>query len=235
MRNPAHYRYVRCAVPLGALMALILSFAGLGAREPKTVITGDQMEILQNGKKVVFSGNSRVRRGESTLNADQLVQDKANNRIEAAGRIGFRGYTRDRELVVGRSEKAIYNPDSGQGELWEGRPQIVYHVKNSTGPVEVEADRIRFDQAREEIAANGNVDIVSSSATAHAPAALFRQQEKRVILTGQKPQPLLVYRGEDQKGTYRADRITMLIDSHTVVLEGNVSGIVDVKELDGKK
>jgi len=209
-------------------LVLGLLFSRLGAKEPKTVVTGDQMEILQSGDKIIFTGNSRVSRGESVLNADQLIQDKKNNRIEAAGKVNFRSYTQERETVFGRSDKAIYSPESGQGELWGGRPKIIYNVKNSTGPVEVEADRINFDQKKEDIFASGNVEIVSSSMSAYAPSAQFRQNEKQVVLTGQKPQPLIVYRGEDQQGKYRADRITMIMDSHTVVLEGNVTGVIEL-------
>jgi lipopolysaccharide export system protein LptA len=208
--------------------SLVLFFVSLGAKEPKTIITGDQMEILQGGQKLIFTGNSRVSRGESVLNADQMIQDKKNNRIEAAGKVNFRSYTQEREAVFGRSEKAIYSPESGQGELWGGRPKIIYNVKNSTGPIELEADRINFDQKKEDIFASGNVEIVSSSVSAYSPSAQFNQNEKQVVLTGQKPQPLIVYRGEDRKGKYRADRITMVMDSHTVVLEGNVSGVIEL-------
>jgi lipopolysaccharide export system protein LptA len=169
------------------------------------------------------------------LTAEKLVQNKKSKSVTAEGNITFKSVSKDNEPVEGRSEKARYDTDQGQAELWEGRPEIIYHVKDSTRPVQLTADLIRFDEKKEEIFASGEVVVVSSSANAHSPEALFEQKERKVTLTGTAPQPELVYTNEDQPGKYRADKITLFVDRKKAFLEGNVRTRVTVKELDQKK
>jgi lipopolysaccharide assembly outer membrane protein LptD (OstA) len=213
------------------VLGVLCSPVFLAAVEPRTIITGEEMEILKGGQTVLFSGGARVTRGENVLTADRLRQDKKTNRVEAEGRVNFKSYTQERELVLGRSERALYLPADEKGELWEGRPEIQYYAKTSTAPLQLEADRIRFDQKTEEIQASGTVTIVSSSATAHAPEAVFRQRDKTVVLNGTAPQPRVRYLGEKGVSTYQADRITVYIDRKRTFLEGNVHVRVESEEL----
>jgi lipopolysaccharide export system protein LptA len=205
--------------------------AGLfDAKGVKTVITGDQMEIMKGGDTVVFSGSSKVKRGDSILNADRLSQDRKTNRVEAFGNINFQTYTQDRELVVGSSMRALYHPEKGTGELWEGRPKIIYHVKSSTAPLQLVADRISFDEKNEQIHAVGKAEIVSSSANACAPDVLFRQKEKMVILTGADPQAELEYLQDDgERAKYHADRITVYTEKKRIIMEGGIKGKMTVR------
>lgn len=208
--------------------------AALSAKtgEPKTVITGDEMEIIRGGQTVIFSGNSKVVRGDSILNADKLVQDKKQGRVEAAGNIHFQTYTQDKELVLGSSEKAFYFPEQGQGELYEGRPHVVYFVKTSTGPVDVTADSIAFDEKKEEINARGSVEILTSSGSAYSPSALFLQKDRKIYMTGDNPQPRIVYHEQERNSEYSADRITVFLDAKKVLLDGSVHGKMRGKELE---
>lgn len=221
-------------IVLFMLLLQSLSFA----KEPKTIITGDQMEIIHSGEKVIFTGNSKVVRGNSVLNADQLVQDKKNNQVDALGKVKFTTFTKDKELVKGQAEKAKYNTETGQGELFEGRPEIKYYVKSSTSPLHVQADIISFDEKTEEIRARGNVVIISSSTSAYCSFAVFTQKNNTVVLTGagagEKTQPYVIYFRNGEKSQYKADIITAYIQTNKVKLEGNVHGILVGKELDKK-
>lgn len=203
--------------------ALIISVVFSGyAKEPKTIITGDQMELIKGGKLVIFQGNARVTRGDSILQADRLVEDKASKMIEASGNIDFKTLSKDRELMEASGEKMRYFTEKEQGELWEGRPHIIYHVKTSTSPVHLRADKIAFDRAKEEIRASGQVEVLTSSASAYAPNALFRQKERKITLDG-RPQPRIVSNDTEHKGDYTADRIFINVDTRNVLLDGNVT------------
>lgn len=204
--------------------------------EPQTVITGDEMEIRMGGDKVIFTGNSKVTRGDSVLYADRLEQDKKTKQVEATGHIRFTSYTPEQEKIQGASARAHYNLDSGQGELFEGRPDVLYFVKDATGPVHLTADRISFSKDSEEIMARGAVEILSSSACAYSPNARFIQKDKTIYMETEGVQPRLVYVQADQKGDYTADHITVYVNTKKAYLEGNVHGVMQAKNLeaDGK-
>jgi lipopolysaccharide export system protein LptA len=191
------------------------------------------MEIIQGGSLVVFSGKAMVTRGDSELRAERLVQNKRTKLIEASGAVDFKTLTQDREPLAGKAEKAKYDVEQGQGELWGGRPNVVYSVKASTTPLNLTADRIQFDERIGEIRASGAVEVISSSASAYSPYALFEHKEQRLILNG-PPQPSVLYRNQENPGTFTADRITLLVDQRKIILEGAAHGTVFTRT-EGKK
>jgi lipopolysaccharide export system protein LptA len=216
---------------VSALVLALLCAVSLPAKAPKVVITGDEMEILNGGDMVVFSGKSKVVRGESTLNAERLVQDKKNQRVEASGSIYFRSFTTQKELVEAYAEKALYLLDTEQGELTEGRPKVLYHVKTSSVPVVLYADMISFDQRKEEVHAKGAVEIISSSACVYSPSAVLLEKEKKIILEGKTPQPKIVYLHDNDWSEYSADKITYFVDQKRVLLQNDVRGKMKTKEV----
>lgn len=219
----------RCAAVAAAIACgAVLSHSS----EPTTVITGEEMEIRQSGKKVIFSGNSKVVRGDSVLTADTLIQDKKADQVEASGNVRFKTLTRDGEPISGNADKAVYNLGGENGRLSGNRPTIVYEAKTSTGPLKVAADIISFDQKAEEVTAEGRVEIHTSSGNAYAPRALLRQKDKKIVLSGAPPQPIVVYVREGETSAYAADTITYEMDRKRVMLEGSVHGILRTKELE---
>ncbi len=206
------------------IIVLECAAAGVAAAEEKTIITGDQMEIIRNGEKVVFSGNSKVSQGKNVLKARRIVQEKKRDRVEAEGNVTFYTVTQDSEPLNGRAEKAFFNTATGEGELWEGRPSVMYQARASTGPVHLNADRIRISRARQEIQAEGGVEIITSSATALAPRAVFLQNDKKAVLSGQAAQPEIRYKDPEQRGNYFADTITLFMNDRHVIMDGNVNG-----------
>lgn len=206
------------------------SSAAASEKEPKTIITGDQMEIASKGQMIVFTGNAKVTRGKNVLIADRIVQDKKINRVDAFGNIDFTTFTQENEPVRGAAQKASYSPADGTGELVDGPASITYSARTSSGPLKMIADRIAFDERKEEVKASGNVEIISSSACAYGPNALLLQKNKSIVMTREAVQPELVYTDPGQPGRYKADRITAYIDQKHIYLEGNVTGKVRMKE-----
>ncbi|OGS17922.1 MAG: hypothetical protein A2219_01915 [Elusimicrobia bacterium RIFOXYA2_FULL_50_26] len=206
------------------LPAVFFVCAAATVRQPKAVITGDEMEIIKNGSAVIFNGNAMVKRGDSSLKAERIVHDKANNTVEATGNIIFDTVTEKNEPLHATGQKARYSVTLGEGELSQGRPHVTWHVRESTTPVQIFADVIRFDKQREEITGEGGVEVISSSACAYAPRVMFMQRSNEAFLTG-SPQPKIVYHSSN-RGEYSADSITIFMKDHSAELKGNVHGIL---------
>ncbi len=203
--------------------AAFYAFSAAENTSEKAVITGDQMEIIKSGREVVFSGNAVVTRGLSVLKADWLKQDKATGLVEARGNVYLKTFSQDGELIVGRGGRARYLPEDGKGEFWESRPNVVYYVKSSTEPLNLTADKIDFDNLSKIIHAEGAFEIITSSGSAFAQDAVYRQQEMKVFLTGQ-PRPRIIYDEKSRKGEYTADLITLSTEKRDADLQGHVHG-----------
>lgn len=211
------------------LVFLIFFASNIWAKPPKAIITGDQMEIIKNGKSVVFTGNAVVRQGESSLKAEKIIHNKDSQVAEAYGNIRFTGISNDKEPIEATGEKARYFINSQKGEIWEGRPHVLYHTRESTSPVHIYADRMQFDQQVNEITALGSVEVISSSACAYAPQAFFSQKEKKVVLKGDTQSRIIYY--HEHKGDYTADVITYYVSTRNALLQGNVHGrVYDIKK-----
>jgi lipopolysaccharide transport protein LptA len=221
---------MRAIIKYACLVQLILFVVSVGVRaaeEAKTVITGEQMEMASGGKIVIFTGGAKVIKGSNELKADKIIQDKKNNRVEATGHVVFKTINKAKEPMRGTADKMIYDISNDSGRLSGGRPEIVYYANTSTGPVILRAGDISFNQHKEELYAKDNVEIISSSATAYSPRAVFYQKIKNIVLSGPTPQPLVVFIDESGKpNKYRADKITFLEGGNKIKLEGNVKAVV---------
>lgn len=201
-------------------------------KKMKTVVTGESMEMIDAGKRVIFSGNARVVHGQDVLNADEIVQDKVSDVVNAKGNVNFQTVSDDNELIKGTADRAVYNLTTKSGQLSEKRPKLYYVIKNSTSPVTVQADIIDINQGANRADAAGNVVIISSSASAYSGRALFVYSDKKLFLTGTTDQPKIFYFAQGRKDRFFADKITMFVDKKRIILEGNVKGFV--KEMNKK-
>ncbi|MCB4792485.1 MAG: LptA/OstA family protein [Elusimicrobia bacterium] len=192
----------------------------------KTIVTGESMEMLDAGKKVIFSGNAQVVHGQDVLKADEIIQDKVADVINAKGNVSFLTIINENEPLRGLSYKAVYNLKSKSGELSGKRPKLFYATINSTSPVTLSADTINFNNEAKQADATGNVEIISSSASAFSHRALFFYTDKKMYLTGLAEQPEVMYYGQGKKDRFFADKITMFVDKKRMILEGNVKGFV---------
>ncbi len=78
-------------------LTAVCAAALFGVSEPKTIITGDKMQIKKNGEQVIFTGNALIKRGAETLAADQIIQNKKDNTVDASGDVDFNAVTADTE------------------------------------------------------------------------------------------------------------------------------------------
>ncbi len=206
--------------------------SGADRRDEKTVITGNEIQIINGGGKVVYSGNSKAVKGADMLKADKIIQDRNSKILDAEGNVYFITYNEEKEKVVGSANDAEFNSKTGKGRLWNGKPELKYYTKTSTGPIELDAQTIDFDQKKSEIFAKGNVVILSSSATAYSPQALCRQKDKQIFLTGPIPQPRVIFIDNDKKGDFNGDRVTVYTDKKKMYFDGNVNGKIFLPDKD---
>jgi lipopolysaccharide export system protein LptA len=213
-------------VTAGSILCVAAVSLCFAQANKKTVITGDSMEMIDAGKKVVFSGGAKVVHGKDILKADEIIQDKTENTVNAKGNINFQTLVNEDELMTGTAAKMLYNITTESGQLKENRPKLIYKVKTSTQPVTLTADNIDFDHIKGYSNASGNVEIISSSASAYSQRAQFYYKEKKVVLNGGKEQPRVNYTAQGRNDRFYGDVITMFLDKKIMILEGNARGFV---------
>lgn len=156
-----------------ALLLLIYS-ATLGFAE-QTVPTIDtslpveiqsqQLEMLQQENKSIFSGDVIVTQGDMTLSADQLIvffiEDNQIERLEANGKVRFSQLDR-----VATSEKAVYRQS-------EGILLLLGNARVQQGKNLVSGDEITFYVVE-------NRSVVKGSSQKRVKAVIVQEEKKGV-------------------------------------------------------
>src|SRR5438552_619671 len=107
---------------LMAFAALELAVCVYGAAPPsapEATITSDELEILNNGAKTVFTGHVILKQVPYVLLADRMVQTKATGIVEAAGHIHGTWTGPSGEKIVATGTHARYTPAAKSIELWD--------------------------------------------------------------------------------------------------------------------
>ena len=208
------------------LSAVILLIAGSACgADKKTVITGENMEILSGGRRISFTGGAKVERGLNELTADTILQDKSKGIYEASGNVNFRAMTSDNDVLTGQGAKAVYAPDKEYGEIFGGRVKMSYVVKGAGEPVLTETDKIVYNKPLDSVRAIGRVRIMYSSGTALSDEADFIQSSREIILSG-AGRPSISVKETEYEGSIVSDKMTLLPDRKKIRCEGNVKAVI---------
>lgn len=128
-------------------------------------IESQQLEIMQQENKSVFSGDVVAIQGDMTLSADRLivffVEDNQIDRLEAAGHVRFSQLDR-----VATSEKAVYRQQ-------EGILILQGNAKVQQGKNLVSGDEITFYVQE-------NRSVVKGSSQKRVKAVIVQEQKKDV-------------------------------------------------------
>jgi|GEM_PF-4454994 len=209
-----------------ALVVLCLTPA-FCATKLKTFIKGQKMEIISSGKKIKFDGGASVRRGSSTLVADQLIQDKESNLLSAYGNVEIKTTTEIGEKLNARSQSAKYNMTTESGELLGNRSEVVYSSSDSLTNATLFANSINLNKSSGSIAAFGDVEVITSSGLVKANSALFSQKEKQIVFSG-VPRPLVIFDdGLANRAEILSDTATVKLEKKRIIFNGNVDGTVN--------
>jgi len=108
----------------------------------RTYITADAAEISQNDEVGLFSGNVEVKRGGSTLNADEVQHDNKNDLLNASGNV----YYQDPSLRI-EGEKAQFNLAVDQGYIEPAEYRLPEAMARGTADraEQVNKDEAHFD------------------------------------------------------------------------------------------
>jgi lipopolysaccharide transport protein LptA len=91
---------------------------------PKAVITSRSVRVLDKGRRVEFTGEVALTRGDDFLSTDRLVTEEATNVSRATGHVYFRQENAG-EAVRWEAwgDQGVYDAEVASGTLWgNGRP-----------------------------------------------------------------------------------------------------------------
>jgi lipopolysaccharide export system protein LptA len=166
------------------------------------------------------------------IKADETSFDKKNSEISAFGNVQIVLELKNCETVEATGSFAKYNTITGKGKVWGKSTSIKYSIKNSSSPVTIHAKEIQFDKSSENIKANGDVVVVSSSGTIHSDNALFDKKTSGAIFGKGKTRPVAEFIYKGKKQIYNADRIILYDNEDTkkVFMEGDVKGKIEMED-----
>lgn len=210
----------------------IISDVKAQSTSEKAVITGDYMEVRNNGNLMISKGNSKAVSGKNTIKANELRYKKSNNFVNAAGNVRLYSSTDGNEPIEAFGKFAEYNLDKDNGKLWGEGSVIKYFMKDSSAPLVLNAEEIYLDRKHETLSAYKNVEVVTSSGSIYSDNAVFNKKNDSIEMKKDKKRPTadVVYDG--RKGLYEAD--TMIFynadDKKKIVMKGNVTGKIEMED-----
>jgi lipopolysaccharide export system protein LptA len=186
---------------LTLLMPALLRAADSGVSLSTSVfVTGDTMQILEQGRKTRFIGHVKIRSRDTGL------------------------------VWEGFGDEGLYDTEKNTMTLWReapGRARLVRHPKNQPEPITLElyGIRIETDSRLTFVHAEGNAYGTDISTTTHqslrfwAESADYNQTRSLIWLAGN--QPLLIIDKPAERRTVTGKTIRYLIDQQKLIAEGN--------------
>jgi len=198
----------------------------------KVVITGETMELKDDGDITVFRGGVKLQKGASTLLGDEMQYDKQKGFVEIDGNVLVRFRSEKNETVYAKGDAAEYHEHAGAGHIW-GKPEIIRTAGDEMGQINLYAKDLYFNEGKEEIRATGGVHIIQHQTESRSQEALFKNKEDVLILSGKKP--VLLRKDSESMGEYHGDTITILYKEEKIILRNNVRGWIRLAKKEEKK
>jgi lipopolysaccharide export system protein LptA len=147
------------------LIALLLAsgpgFAAPLSKAPaasEATIASDQLELLENGGKTVFTGHVLLERPPYVLKANQMTRYQNTGLVEAQGRIVGTWINEAGEKTEAQGEFGRYDPAAQTAELWtKPNAQILVTSQNAKGTSRFTSDRAKLDLAQKRVRMIDNV------------------------------------------------------------------------------
>ncbi|MCL2485632.1 MAG: hypothetical protein FWF00_06160 [Endomicrobia bacterium] len=213
---------------------LCLFFTVSYAQKPagKTVVTGDILEVLQSGEKIISKGRSKAVNDKNTVTADKMTYIRKDSVLTAAGNVKIFSKTDDGEPVEAYGSYAKYNIETGQGKVWGAKTSIKYYLKTSTAPFILKAHEIILNGNKETITAYKNVEVITSSGVIYSDNALFEKKNEAVYFNKDNKRPSADVHYDGRKGFYEADKMTFYNsdDNKKIVMSGSVAAKIEMED-----
>ena len=173
----------------------------LQAVEPQgeTTIRSDELELKDNGERTIFRGNVVLAQPPYTLLADEMVQTRATEIVDAKGHIRATWLRETGEKIVATGRRGRYNPAKKITELWNQATVTRWETAVDTMPVKLSADRFTALETEDVVWASSNVFVRQGTRMwAKADEAKLVRAEERVYFWGRKRPARIHY--EDAQG-----------------------------------
>lgn len=181
-------------------------------------------EITFSADKMTGSGNSsKTSKGITVLEGNAFVKagtmEIHGDRIEISGK-NYRNITATGNVIGSDSEKGFYFTTKSlkyDRELEFAVLDGNSVMEDTENEVTAKGGTITYNRKTEIAILQVNVRILRKNIACRAAFAVYRRSDNSLVLTGAP----LVVRDSDQ---FRAARITVLLDTEEISLEGRVSG-----------
>ncbi|HEU4725212.1 MAG TPA: putative LPS assembly protein LptD [Candidatus Eisenbacteria bacterium] len=142
-----------------------------------TVITGQEATFYRDRNFSVVTGNAVLRDSSRTLRADRLEYDRGRDIVTAIGRVDAEDHAESTRVRAGRIRY-----DRRADYAWAEQSPTLTLVERDGRATDIAADTLRFDNARNQVHAVGQVRIDRDSLHATSGAASFFRSEDRALL-----------------------------------------------------
>lgn len=215
------------------IIVLLFCICANAQERQKAVITGDLMEVRNNGSLMISKGNSKAVSGKNTIKANEMRYDKDKSTVDASGNVRLYSTSDDNEPIEVVGKYANYNLQKETGKLWGEDSKINYYIKDSSSPIILKAKEIHVDMKLEEMSAFRDVVVITSSGVIHSDNAIFKKKQYKVELNKtdeKRPTADVVYDG--RKGFYEADKMIFINskEDKSILMTGNVVGKIEMED-----
>jgi lipopolysaccharide transport protein LptA len=167
----------------------LLWMAGLAQADmpANTTIRSDELELQDNGARTIFRGHVVLNQAPYTLKADQMIQTRATQIVEATGHITATWIRETGEKLVATGRRGRYNPVTRVTELWEKPVLTRWETAVDTMPVVLSARKFTARETEEVVLASSNVYVRQGTRMwGKADEAKYVRGEGRVYFWGRK-------------------------------------------------
>jgi lipopolysaccharide export system protein LptA len=218
--------------------ALVIGICCPIAHAVDTTITGGQMELLNKGEKVLFTGGVELNRGSDRILAKRMTTNKGRDKVTAEGNVRLFRNVSSTETWRGAGATGFYNTKQGVGYL-EGTSAVKSHIVHTeilsstmTRVVHIYADRIDFSRSPQQATATGRVEGtgVNPETGDHfrfwAEKAFFDGDKSELTLTG-PPQPVVIQKLETGRRTIKGDTIIYFNQDQRMISTGHAEAVFE--------
>jgi lipopolysaccharide assembly outer membrane protein LptD (OstA) len=210
----------------------VISFAaGISG---KTLITGDEMEVIKTGEITILKGNSKVVSDGNVITASKMIYDKKKSFLSAFDNVILLSKMQNGERFEVCGNFANYYINDKKGKFWGGNTAAKYFMQNSSSPptIILRAQEIYIDRNLKTLNAYDDVIIETSSGTVYSDNAIFNWGTLNAVFQKYKKRPIVHVSYGDRKEFYEADEMIFNIakDNKKIIMRGGVAGKIEMED-----
>lgn len=198
----------------------------------KTIVSGDIMEVRDDGDIVISKGNSKAVNNVNIITADQMTYNKKSSALSAYGNVKMVSETYDGEFIESYGESAQHNLNDENGTFCGYSAVVKYFMKSSKSPLILNARKISVDRKREVLSAYNCVEVITLSGTIYSDNVVFDKKTLGVTFKKDDKRPVADILYDGRKGIYEADEMIFYNsdDNKKIIMSGSVTGKIEMED-----